>query len=215
MLNATCTVRLRTVPKQTGRGEETTIYRLIRKLKTVLYRALVEPDIKRSFAECGTDTHVDSGGDFLPLSNIHVGSHVSIGVDARFWTTRAQIYIEDYALIGPDVTIITGDHRKDVVGKHIKELTDADKTAEDDQNVVIGEGAWIGAGVIILKGVHIGADAIVAAGSVVTKDVAPYTIVGGSPAQFIKNRFSDEELAIHLRALGCEETPLSAAAKGG
>lgn len=215
MLNATCTVRIGTAQRQTGRGEETTIYRLIRKLKTVLYRALIEPDIKRSFAECGTDTHIDQGGDFLPMSNIHVGSHVSIGVAARFWTTRAQIYIEDYALFGPNVTIVTGDHRKDVVGKHIIELTDVDKTEEDDQDVVIGEGAWIGTGAIILKGVHIGADAIVAAGSVVTKDVAPYTIVGGSPAQFIKNRFSDEELEVHLRALGCEETPLSAAAKGG
>lgn len=109
------------------------IYRAIRKLKAVLYHAIVEPDIKRSFAECGKDSHIDSGGDFFPLSNIHVGNHASIGVNARFWTTRAKIYIEDYALFGPGVTIITGDHRKDIIGKHIIELTDADKTAEDDQ----------------------------------------------------------------------------------
>lgn len=170
------------------------IYRAIRKLKAVLYHAIIEPDIKRSFAACGKNSRVESGGDFFPLSNIHVGDHVSIGTSARFWTTRAQIYIEDYALFGPDVTIITGDHRKDVIGKHIIELTDADKTEDDDQDVVIGKGAWIGAGTIILKGVHIGEDAIVAAGSVVTKDVAPYTIVGGSPAHFIKDRFSEEQL---------------------
>ena len=168
------------------------IYRVIRKLKAVLYHAIVEPDIKRSFAECGKDSHIDSGGDFFPLSNIHVGNHASIGVNARFWTTRAQIYIEDYALFGPGVTIITGDHRKDVIGKHIIELTDADRTAEDDQDVVIGKGAWIGAGAIILKGVHIGADAIVAAGSVVTKDVPPYAIVGGVPAKVLKYRFDSE-----------------------
>lgn len=77
------------------------IYRAIRKLKAVLYHAIVEPDIKRSFAECGKDSHIDSGGDFFPLSNIHVGNHASIGVNARFWTTRAKIYIEDYALFGP------------------------------------------------------------------------------------------------------------------
>ena len=128
------------------------IYRVIRKLKAVLYHAIVEPDIKHSFAECGKDSHIESGGDFFPLSNIHIGNHASIGVNARFWTTRAQIYIEDYALFGPGVTIITGDHRKDVIGKHIIELTDADKTAEDDQDVVIGKGAWIGAGAIILTG---------------------------------------------------------------
>lgn len=126
---------------------------------------------------------------------------------ARFWTTRAQIYIEDYALFGPGVTIITGDHRKDVIGKHIIELTDADKTAEDDQDVVIGKGAWIGAGAIILKGVHIGADAIVAAGSVVTKDVAPYTIVGGAPAHFIKNRFSEDQLERHIQTTEGDDSP--------
>lgn len=42
------------------------IYRAIRKLKAVLYHAIVEPDIKRSFAECGKDSHIDSGGDFSP-----------------------------------------------------------------------------------------------------------------------------------------------------
>ena len=162
------------------------IYRAIRKLKAVLYHAIVEPDIKRSFAECGKDSHIDLGGDFFPLSNIHVGNHASIGVNARFWTTRAKIYIEDYALFGPGVTIITGDHRKDIIGKHIIELTDADKTSEDDQDVVIGKGAWIGAGAIILKGVHIGADAIVAAGSVVTKDIPPYSLAVGNPCRVIR-----------------------------
>ena len=167
------------------------IYRVIRKLKSVLYHMIIEPDIKRNFAECGKDSHIDYGGDFVPLKNIYVGEHVSIGPGARFWTTRAKIYIEDYALFGPSVTIITGDHRKDVVGKHIIELTDADKTSADDQDVIIGKGAWVGAGAIILKGVHIGDDAIVAAGSIVTKDVAPFTIVGGSPAHFIKKRFKE------------------------
>lgn len=51
----------------------------------------------------------------------------------------------------------------------------------------ICEDAWIGMNVIILKGVTIGRGAIVAAGSVVTKDVAAWTLVGGNPAQFIKN----------------------------
>ena len=52
--------------------------------------------------------------------------------------------------------------------------------------VHIGRNAWIGVGAIILPGVTIGDNAVVAAGSVVTKDVAPNTIVGGNPAKFIK-----------------------------
>ena len=54
-----------------------------------------------------------------------------------------------------------------------------------DQPVVIGADVWIGCRAIILKGVHIGRGAIVAAGSVVTKDVPPYSVVGGVPAKVI------------------------------
>lgn len=56
----------------------------------------------------------------------------------------------------------------------------------------IGNDVWIGQGAYVLKGVKIGDGAVVAAGAVVTKDVAPYTVVGGVPAKEIKKRFSDE-----------------------
>ncbi|MDD2305486.1 MAG: DapH/DapD/GlmU-related protein [Prolixibacteraceae bacterium] len=51
---------------------------------------------------------------------------------------------------------------------------------------IINEGAWIGSKAIILPGVEIGAYAVVGAGAVVTKNVEPYTLVGGNPAKFIK-----------------------------
>ncbi|MFN7691728.1 MAG: DapH/DapD/GlmU-related protein, partial [Bacteroidota bacterium] len=53
--------------------------------------------------------------------------------------------------------------------------------------IVIHDKVWISFNAIILKGVTIGEGAVVAAGSVVTKDVAPYTMVAGNPAKFIKN----------------------------
>ena len=54
--------------------------------------------------------------------------------------------------------------------------------------VIIGDDVWIGAQAVVLKGVKIGTGAIIAANSVVTSDVAPYTIVGGAPAKLIKVR---------------------------
>lgn len=54
--------------------------------------------------------------------------------------------------------------------------------------VIIGDDVWIGANAVILKGARVGDGAIIAANSVVSEEVAPYTIVGGSPARFIKER---------------------------
>lgn len=61
-------------------------------------------------------------------------------------------------------------------------------------SVVIGNDVWIGHGVTILAGVTIGDGAVIAAGAVVTKDVEPYSVVGGVPAKLIKKRFSDDQI---------------------
>ena len=68
-------------------------------------------------------------------------------------------------------------------------------------DITVGDDVWIGLNAIISSGVKIGQGAIVAAGSVVTKDVAPYSIVGGNPAKFIKWRFEDEALRNRLDKL--------------
>ena len=62
----------------------------------------------------------------------------------------------------------------------------------------IGNDVWIGCNVVICRGVHIGDGAVIGAGSVVTKDVEPYTIVGGVPAKVLKRR-CDETLALRLQ----------------
>ena len=74
----------------------------------------------------------------------------------------------------------------------------------------IGHDVWIGSGVVVLRGVRIGNGAVIAAGSVVTRDVDAYTVVGGVPARYIKMRFADSvlrdqaELALQsaLRSVG-------------
>lgn len=73
--------------------------------------------------------------------------------------------------------------------------------------VTIGNDVWIGHGVIVLPGVTIGDGAVLAAGAVVTKDVEPYTIVGGVPARAIRERFS-RQIAEQLAEIAWWDWPL-------
>jgi virginiamycin A acetyltransferase len=67
-------------------------------------------------------------------------------------------------------------------------------------DIVIGSDVWIGYEAVVMQGVHIGDGAIIGTRAVVTKDVEPYTIVGGVPARPIKKRFDDETIS-KLQAL--------------
>jgi virginiamycin A acetyltransferase len=62
-------------------------------------------------------------------------------------------------------------------------------------DTIVGNDVWLGYKAIIMPGIQIGDGAIIASGSIVTKDVAPYSIVGGNPATLIRNRFDDETIA--------------------
>ena len=108
-------------------------------------------------------------------------------------------------LFGPKPTIITGDHRIDILGKYMTDVTVEEKFVDGvnvyDQPVVIEDDVWCGANVTILKGVTIGHGSVVAAGAVVTKSFPPYSIIGGIPAKLIKMRFTEEEIAKHERLL--------------
>ena len=75
------------------------------------------------------------------------------------------------------------------------------------RDTVIGHDVWIGHNATIMPGVTIASGAIIASGAVVTKDVAPYTIVGGNPAQVIRQRFSDEVIA-DLMAIAWWDWPI-------
>ena len=77
------------------------------------------------------------------------------------------------------------------------ELDKADVTSAWDNkgDIVIGNDVWIGFEAVIMAGVHIGNGAIIGARAVVTKDVAPYTIVGGVPARAIRKRFDDATIS--------------------
>lgn len=107
-------------------------------------------------------------------SNFKIGRYCSIAKDVKF-------------LLGgyhPIDCISTYPFFKDIQGSHCNNIK------RDD--LIIGNDVYIGIGSRILSGITIGDGAVIGAYSVVTKDVEPYTVVGGNPAKFIKKRFSDD-----------------------
>lgn len=107
--------------------------------------------------------------------NIIIGKNVFVNHACTFMD-RGCITLEDNVLIGPKVNLITTNHP----------LNPSERRATISHPIVIKRNAWIGAAATIMPGVTVGENAVVAAGAVVTKDVATNTIVGGVPAKIIK-----------------------------
>ena len=170
-------------------------------LKKMLYN-MVQKRRKRALKKCGDNVRIASGCTLQ--GNVECGSNITIGHGNYFVSTQATLYIHDYCVFGPNVTIYTGDHPSNVIGKHISQITDADKAAlggEYDADVTIEAGCWIGTRAIILKGVTIGKGSVIGAGAVVTKDVPPYSVYVGVPERKCFSRFTEKEIEEHERIL--------------
>lgn len=179
------------------------IYKIQDLFKGTINKILIEPCLKAAFAECGYKIKIGRHCDVRCPENIYIGNNVQIGPYATLWTTKAKIIMGNNIAFGPHVFIITGDHRFDIIGKYMFSITNEEKLSQNDQNVIIQDDVWIGANVIILKGVTIGEGSIIAAGCLVNKDVEPYSIYAGSPSKKIKSRFTDDEIRQH-KALLCQ-----------
>ncbi|WP_269930203.1 CatB-related O-acetyltransferase [Aminobacter sp. HY435] len=102
-----------------------------------------------------------------------------------------QLHIGDYVCIGAEAAILLGGnhtHRTDWFSLYpfAEVILDAYAGKGD---TIIGDGAWIGMRAMVMPGVTIGEGAVIASGAIVTRDVAPYTVVAGNPAVPIKTRF--------------------------
>ena len=115
--------------------------------------------------------------DLVTEKNVYIGPGCAI---------NPRVKIGAYTMLANNVRIMGGDHRYDIPGIPIIYSGRAEL-----KPTTIGRDCWIGAYSIIMCGVNIGNGSIIAAGSIVTKDVEPYSIYGGVPAKKIKDRFKD------------------------
>lgn len=174
--------------ERVGKG----LYRLSL-LPSYPWDAFWAPVWKRSMKYCGKGVYLrPMSSDIKGVQNLSIGDGTSIPKGSTFYCTKAPLTIGRKVIFGPNPTIITGDHRIDILGKYIIDVTDEEKLPENDAAVVIEDDVWCGANVTILKGVTIGHGSVIAAGAVVTQSFPPYSIIGGVPARLLKMRFTEE-----------------------
>lgn len=136
----------------------------------------------------GDGVHLSGRSSFFLMNSpfevpeICLGDRVFVG-DGCTLSAAQRIAIGNDCLIAAGVRIHDNDgHPLDAA----KRIAGVPLTADDIRPIVIEDGAWIGAGAVVLKGVTIGARAIVGAGAVVTDDVPPDAIVAGNPARILR-----------------------------
>jgi acetyltransferase-like isoleucine patch superfamily enzyme len=136
--------------------------------------------------EIGAETQIALG--VLLQGNVRIGHHSSVQAYGNLVgyggpeETQGRLTIGDNVRIASHAVMIAGDHRFDRIDALIREQGHrlAPITIEDD--------VWIGSHVVIVAGVTIGHGSVIGAGSVVTRDVPPYSVAVGAPAKVIKDR---------------------------
>lgn len=135
--------------------------------------------------------------NFCNLNHVIVGKKTYGTIDVIDSSVCGnKLYIGSYCSIAPNVCfLLGGEHQiKSISTFPFKvKIFGCEKEANSKGDIIVKDDVWIGTNAIICSGVTIGQGAIIAAGSIVTKDVEPYAIVGGNPAKIIKWRF-DENL---------------------
>ena len=141
-----------------------------------------DPDEIRNFLGQITGSEIDQTVVVFTPLHINYGKHIKIGKNVFInfdcvFLDMGGITIEDNVFIAPKVSLLSEGHPTSIEDRH----------SLVPKAIHIKKNAWIGAGATILPGVTVGENAVVAAGAVVSRNVAPNTIAGGVPAKFIKN----------------------------
>ena len=143
------------------------------------------------FAQCGENNYIE-----LPFYANWGGSHLHLGSDIyiNFCLTAVDdghIFIGNKVMFGPNVTVVTAAHPV------LPELRC--RGLQYNRDVWIGDNAWIGAGAILLPGVHIGENTVIGAGSVVTGDIPENVVAVGNPCRVMR-KISERDRQFYYRS---------------
>jgi chloramphenicol O-acetyltransferase type B len=170
---------------------------LIRLIKNIRIQYLKK--IKYRSFNIGSNFHVGKNVFLWAKNNIKIGDNFYMGRNSQI---ECDVVIGDNVICGNNVAFVGKyDHNFKEIGKSIRlssQIRDTNYNWKGlDSSIIVEDDVWIGYGSIIMSEVKIGRGSIIAAGSIVTKDIEPYSIVGGNPAKKIAMRFNEIEIKKH------------------
>ena len=163
------------------------------------YEYIELPYLKSQLGSCGENVVICEGSRISGKSNLFFANNVVLGSNALIYSIHAKVYFGNHVITGPNLTIMTGDHRTDLVGRYIDSVSDKEKLPQNDSDVIIEDDVWIGVNVSVFKGVTIGRGSVIAGAATVVRDVPPYSIYINK--DIIYPRFTEEQIKEHEKIL--------------
>ena len=136
---------------------------------------------RKRFADASDSFYIHPGVTIKAFWNLSIGEKGSIN-NGAWINAMGGVKIGNHVLIGPYVIIHSGNHKFDRLDIPIQEQ------GWNKLGVIIGDDVWIGANAIVLPGVTVGKGSVIGSGAVVTRDIPPYSVAVGIPAEVIKSR---------------------------
>lgn len=159
-----------------------------------------------NYSKCGD--FVDLFGPLnLDPKNVELDSHVRLQPGIRVISTNGKFVVKKFSAIGAGTVIVPGSHIPTV---GLPQYLSMEHINDTCTTITVKEDCWVGAGCFLLSHAQIGRGAVVAAGSVVTKQIPPYAVVAGTPAQIIAVRFSIDQILEHEKILYPEHERMTA-----
>jgi len=152
------------------------------------------------------------GKRMFPIDMVCVGkmSYGMLNVQSNFKNLEKKLIIGNYVSLASDTTFMLDvNHQSRTITSYplkSKLIAPTPLDAISKGSIIIEDEVWIGSNAIIFSGLTIGKGAIVGTGSIVTKNVPPYAIVGGNPARIIRYKFSEEIIEI-LKSINLVDFP--------
>ena len=139
---------------------------------------------KQIFKKCGKNVNVERGANFGSGRNVEIGDNSGIGVNASI---PSNTIIGKDVMMGPNCYILPHNHAFDRL-----DIPMCQQGFTEKKTTIIEDDVWIGRDVLMTPGRRISTGTIIAGGTVLCKDFPEYSIVGGNPSKFIKNRKDDK-----------------------